>query len=252
MAATGLLTSGSQTWSVPSALTVASRARPGRSPPRLPVLRFQRAWCVWTRSWYPRYAPRIGARWLARCRPGRWPWQSAWRPQPMKVEICSPVAASQIRTVPSRQWWRARCRPGRSPPRSLPGPAGDRGRRAAARWPRPRSAPSGRGRRWPARCRPGRSPPRHRPVWPVRAARCWPVAGVPDPHRPVVAGGGQPGAVRGDRHRVHTGLVWPVRAARCCPVAGVPDPHRPVLAAGGEPGAVRGDRHRGHRARCGR
>ena len=27
--------------------------------------------------------------------------------------------------------------------------------------------------------------------------------GVPDPHRPVASGGGEPGAVRGDRHRAH-------------------------------------------------
>ena len=70
---------------------------------------------------------------------------------------------------------------------------------------------------------------------------------VPDPHRAVAAGGGQPGAVRGDRHRLPRAGVAGEGVALG---AGdrVPDPHRAVVAGGGQPGAVRGDRHRLHAA----
>ena len=62
---------------------------------------------------------------------------------------------------------------------------------------------------------------------------------VPDPYGVVVAGGGQPGAVRGDCQR-RTGSVWPVRVWRWCRCAG-PRSVRGVVAGGGQPGAVRGD-----------
>ena len=70
---------------------------------------------------------------------------------------------------------------------------------------------------------------------------------VPDPHRPVAAGGGQPGAVRGDRHRPHRVGVAGEGGAL---LAGgrVPDPYRPSSPPAGQPGAVRGDRHRPYRA----
>lgn len=38
------------------------------------------------------------------------------------------------------------------------------------------------------------------PVWPVRAARCWPLGRVPDPHSVARVGTDEPGAVRADRH----------------------------------------------------
>ena len=70
---------------------------------------------------------------------------------------------------------------------------------------------------------------------------------IPDPHRAVAAGGGQPAAVRGDRHRPH---VAGVAGEGVALGAGgrIPDPDRAVVAAGGQPGAVRGDRHRPHGA----
>ena len=85
------------------------------------------------------------------------------------------------------------------------------------------------------------------PVWPVRVWRWVPVTRIPDPHRAVVAGGGQPAAVRGDRHRLHPAGVAGEGVALG---AGdrVPDPHRAVVAGGGQPAAVRGDRHRPHPA----
>ena len=70
---------------------------------------------------------------------------------------------------------------------------------AGCRWPGPRSAPSRRRWRWRARSPSGANATAITPpVWPVRVR--WLGAGgrVPDPHRPVVAGGGEPGAVGGD------------------------------------------------------
>ena len=213
---------------------------------------------------------------------------------PVRAARCWPVAGSQIRTVPSLA--------GGGQPGAV---RGDRHRRHRAgvageggallrRWPGPRSAPSRRRRRLASQVPSGAiATAVTAPVWPVRAARCWPVAGsqirtvpsppavasqvpsgaiatavtcagvageggallaggrVPDPHRPVVAAGGQPGAVRGDRHRRHRAGVAGEGGAL---LAGgrVPDPHRPVVAAGGQPGAVRGDRHRRSPRRCGR
>ena len=83
------------------------------------------------------------------------------------------------------------------------------------------------------------------PRWPVRVAR-----GVPSAAQvrtvPSIAGGGQPGPVRGDRHRVHRAVVAGEGGAGGA-VRG-PGPHRPVVAGGGQPGPVRGDRHRVHPA----
>jgi hypothetical protein len=70
---------------------------------------------------------------------------------------------------------------------------------------------------------------------------------IPDPDRVVVAGGGQPAAVRGDRHRLHAVGVAPEGAASGAGVR-IPDPNRAVVAGGGQPAAVRGDRHRLHAA----
>ena len=124
-----------------------------------------------------------------------------------------PVAASQIRTVPSR------------PPEASQLPSGATATAATVPvWPvraarsrpvaRPRSAPSRPRCRRPASCRPAPPPPPP----PCRCGRSGrPVAArwrVPDPHRPVAAAGGQPAAIRRHRHRRHPVRVWPFRAAR--------------------------------------
>ena len=85
------------------------------------------------------------------------------------------------------------------------------------------------------------------PVWPVRVWRACPVCGSQIRTVAVVAGGGQPGAVRGDRQRRHRVGVAGEGVAGL-PGVRVPDPHRPVVAGGGQPGAVRGDRQRRHPA----
>ena len=84
------------------------------------------------------------------------------------------------------------------------------------------------------------------PVWPVRVWRACPVCGSQIRTVAVVAGGGQPGAVRGDRQRRHRAGVAGEGVAGL-PGVRVPDPHRLVVAGGGQPGAVRGDRQRRHR-----
>ena len=154
----------------------------------------------------PRSAPsRRRRRWPARCRPGRSPPPVTAPVWPVRVARCWPVAASQIRTVPSSLAVASQVPSGAiATAVTVAGVAGEGGALLAG----------------------GR---------------------VPDPHRPVVAAGGQPGAVRGDRHRRHPAGVAGEGGAL---LAGgrVPDPHRPVVAGGGQPGAVRGDRHRRHRA----
>src|ERR1035441_8078968 len=54
--------------------------------------------------------------------------------------------------------------------------------------------------------------------------------GVPDPRRFVLAGGGQPGAVRCDRHHLHARVAEVVALLAG---GGVPDPRRVVPAGGG-------------------
>jgi len=70
--------------------------------------------------------------------------------------------------------------------------------------------------------------------------------GVPGPGRPVAAGGGDPGAVRGDRDGGHLAVVAGEGGAGGA--GGVPGPGRLVVAGGGDPGAVRADRHSRHPA----
>ena len=70
---------------------------------------------------------------------------------------------------------------------------------------------------------------------------------IPQPHRPVLAGGGELPPVRAERHRVHLPVV---AGQGGLPGAGgrIPQPHRPVLAGGGELPPVRAERHRVHPA----
>ena len=63
------------------------------------------------------------------------------------------------------------------------------------------------------------------PVWPVRVWRACPVCGSQIRTVAVVAGGGQPGAVRGDRQRRHPAGVAGEGVAGL-PGVRVPDPHR--------------------------
>ena len=63
------------------------------------------------------------------------------------------------------------------------------------------------------------------PVWPVRVWRACPVCGSQIRTVVVVAGGGQPGAVRGDRQRRHPAGVAGEGVAGL-PGVRVPDPHR--------------------------
>ena len=72
--------------------------------------------------------------------------------------------------------------------------------------------------------------------------------GVPQPHRAVVAGGGQPVPVGAERHTEHRAGVAGERVADGWPVVGVPQPHRAVGAGRGQPVPVRAERHTGHRA----
>ena len=76
--------------------------------------------------------------------------------------------------------------------------------------------------------------------------------GVPQPHRVVVAAGGDAGAVGAERHAVHRVGVAGQRLADGLAGVGVPQPHRVVVAAGGEPVPVGAERHAVHRVRCGR
>ena len=91
-------------------------------------------------------------------------------------------------------------RPTPPPP---PRRCGRSGSPAVRRSPRPTPAPSCRRRRWPAGSRPATTPPpAPRRCGRQGRLRCA-ARRVPHPHRAVVAGAGQPGAVRRPRHRPH-------------------------------------------------
>ena len=101
-----------------------------------------------------------------------------------------------------------------TPPHHRAGVAGQRRASGRCRWPGPAAAPCRRRRRWPARRPPTRPHAPHNtgPVWPVRAGRRAAAGGrVPQPHRPVVAAGGQHGGrPAGRTPPPRTGPVWPV------------------------------------------
>ena len=124
------------------------------------------------------------------------------------------------------------------PPTPQLGVAGE-GARAGCRWPGPTAAPCRRRWRWPAGCPSGSE--RHpvtAPVWPVRGSRRGAGGRVPQPHRVVVAGGGQAGARRARTPPPSPRSVWPVRVRRRRAGGRVPQPHRAVVAGGGQAGAV--------------
>ena len=90
----------------------------------------------------------------------------------------------------------------------------------------------------------------------ARTASVWPASGgavglagghVPQPHRPVGAGGGQQ-RPSGLNATPVTASVWPVSGGAVGLAGGhVPQPHRPVRAGGGQQRAVRAERHPVHR-----
>ena len=85
------------------------------------------------------------------------------------------------------------------------------------------------------------------PVWPVSGcADGLAGVGVPQPHRAVVAGGGQPVPVGAERHTAHRVGVAGERGADRLAGVGVPQPHRAVVAGGGQPVPVGAERHTGH------
>ena len=86
-------------------------------------------------------------------------------------------------------------------------------------------------------------------VWPVSGcADGLAGVGVPQPHRAVVAGGGQPVPVGAERHTEHRVGVAGERVADGLAGVGVPQPHRAVVAGGGQPVPVGAERHTAHRA----
>ena len=86
-------------------------------------------------------------------------------------------------------------------------------------------------------------------VWPVSGvADRLAGVGVPQPHRGVVAGAGQPVPVGAERHTDHRAGVAGERVADRLAGVGVPQPHRAVAAGRGQPVPVGAERHTGHRA----
>ena len=75
---------------------------------------------------------------------------------------------------------------------------------------------------------------------------------VPQPHRLVVAGGGQQPPVRAERHRPAPRRCGRSRVRRRLAGGRVPQPHRLVVAGGGQQPPVRAERHRRTPRRCGR
>ena len=204
MAATGLPTSGSRTWSVPSALTVASRALSGaiaaavtRAPLSASVVRMDPVLVSQIRTDDScTVASHVPSGAIATA-------VGVAAATLMKVEISSPVAVSH-RSVHARcrKWRRARCRPGR--------------------WRQRRS---------------------YLASLLSRTVRRLPVAASQIRTRPALVCGGEPGAVRGDRDRGHFarpdfGMV------RGFPVAVSQIPTCPCSEPANKPGAVRGDRDR--------
>ena len=91
-------------------------------------------------------------------------------------------------------------------------------------------------------------------VCPLRVRISSPGRGVPDLHRPIHTGGGDPPAVGAECQHNGGGEPLAVRAVRHAlgmplegedflPGPGVPDLHRLVLTGGGDPPAVRAERH---------
>ena len=72
--------------------------------------------------------------------------------------------------------------------------------------------------------------------------------GVPQPHRLVVAGGGEAVPVGAERHTDHRAGVAGEGGADRLAGVGVPQPHRVVVAGGGQPVPVGAERHTAHRA----
>ncbi len=69
----------------------------------------------------------------------------------------------------------------------------------------------------------------------VQPGQLGPGGRVEHPRRPVVAGGGDPGAIRVERHRVHRAVM--VQPGQLGPGGRLEHPRRPVVAGGGDPGA---------------
>ena len=154
------------------------------------------------------------------------------------------------RAVARRRWPApARRRPAPTPPTTPCRCARSAPVRAGCRRPGPTAAPCHRRRRWPAPARrrpaPRTPPPPHRAGVPGQRPTARGAGGrVPQPHRAVVAAGGQQPAAVDQRHRTPP----PPHRGRCARSAGrsargaggrVPQPHRAVVAAGGQHRRVR-------------
>ena len=71
--------------------------------------------------------------------------------------------------------------------------------------------------------------------------------GVPQPHRRIPAGAGQPVPVGAERHTAHRSLVAGQWGADRLAGVGVPQPHCLVVARAGQPVPVGAEGHIGHR-----
>ena len=135
-------------------------------------------------------------------------------------------------------------------PRAHPAGVALEGGGGLRRWPRPTAAPSRRRRRWPAGWPSGENATALTPpVWPSQGGgRAAPLAGVPQPHRPVVAGAGQPAGRRARTPPRAPAPVWPSSVAVGWPLAASHSrtvPSSPALASRC---AVGRERHRDHPA----
>ena len=198
--------------------------------------------------WPPTAAPsHHSRRWPAAARRRRAPRRRPRRCGPAAWPAAARCATSHSRTVPS------------SPPLASSRPSADSATpQTAPVWPcrvasgcpvpvsHSRTVPSRR--RWPAAARRPRAPrPRPRRCGPAGWPASRPLAGLPQPHRPVLAAAGQQPPVRRQRHAPDP-PVWPCRVASEPPAAGLPQPHRPVLAAAGQQPPVGRERHAPDRA----
>ena len=182
-----------------------ARGRPRRPPTAAPSRRRRR---------WP--APAVGRERHPRT-PPVWPAMASGRPLP----------ASHSRTVPSTPPLASRPAVGRERHARTPPVWPSERSPVAARLRPPTAAPSRPRRRWPAAGRRPRAPrPRPRRCGP-RASPGPPAAGLPQPHRPVVAAAGHQPAVGRERHAPRPRRCGP-RASPAGRPLGLPQPHRPV------------------------
>ena len=182
----------------------------------------------------------------ASCRPSGLNATACTRPWwPVRVACPAPVAGSHSRTVPSSPA-EASCRPSGLNATAYTAPS----------WPVRVACPApvagSHSRTVPsppaeASCRPSglNATAYTAPVVAGEGGLLGAGGRIPQPHRPVLAGGGELPPVRAERHRVHRAVV--AGEGGLLGAGGrIPQPHRPVLAGGGELPPVRAERHRAH------